>query len=756
MQHTKQPETSSWGLSLKHLKQKWSGSNKHKCKTQDTQDDTKKYSKESLSNSVSDCSDKENRDPDQPEYDDTRRLKDKKSFFSLRSATNKTKSNIRIGENTFQKPEESQQKESQAGFPINDTIRDSNKNDGDEEVDTTDVETQDSTSDIIESSTISQMYTWFVGDLDKSVTETMLFKVFSEYPGLMSLKIPKDVVSGDSLCYAYVNYDSIEHADAARDGLNYTTVCNSEIRIMPSIQDKSKRESMGGNVFLSHLPENLTTRYLYEEFKKYGFIMSCKYISQKGQCFILYKDKIDAIKMIKQVNNTEIKGHTIYAGLHINKKERNKIKSEAPLLLSRPHTGKTVFNAAVNTEIKPNQAPIEPKFTKVDNSPPPSTEFSIFIKNLPLNIEDHVITGLVEQYGKVQSVLSRKVPMRNGTWALVTLTNQESVNKSIAGLNAFDIEGQKIFVTRAIPREQKSYARMQAKYPQKRFKILISGFAEPMDKSEFEKVCNQFEGVSSVELYKRNNELRNSPADNMADEKGSGQKLDCRHDTFDYGYVTITREANGDELIARLKKMFKCSCYKVGIEIPNKGCSYETPRFDYSTPSAVSIFTGAPAASTETRNMNSNSPQMALSYLNPTKMYRLSSFGQMVENDRQTVKRAEEKKAVQEAKKVHFRETERMADAIIWELVVRLFEEELKNRTKEYVAEMVEIMVDYMVQVFWKNRFWNFWNFLEANQMDDNGKVLLKVHPLLKYQLVESGIAFGVIRPEKRYGLMEK
>ena len=55
--------------------------------------------------------------------------------------------------------------------------------------------------------------------------------------------------------------------------------------------------------------------------------------------------------------------------------------------------------------------------------------------------------------------------MRNGTWALVTLTNQESVNKSIAGLNAFDIEGQKIFVTRAIPREQKSYARMQAKYP---------------------------------------------------------------------------------------------------------------------------------------------------------------------------------------------------------------------------------------------------------------------------------------------------
>ncbi len=245
------------------MKQKWSGSNKHKCKTQDTQDDTKKYSKESLSNSVSDCSDKENRDPDQPEYDDTRRLKDKKSFFSLRSATNKTKLNIRIGENTFQKPEESQQKDSQAGFPINDTIRDSNKNDGDEEVDTTDVETQDSTSDIIESSTISQMYTWFVGDLDKSVTETMLFKVFSKYPGLMSLKIPKDVVSGDSLCYAYVNYDSIEHADAARDGLNYRTVCGSEIRIMPSIQDKSKRESMGGNVFLSHLPENLTTRYLY-------------------------------------------------------------------------------------------------------------------------------------------------------------------------------------------------------------------------------------------------------------------------------------------------------------------------------------------------------------------------------------------------------------------------------------------------------------------------------------------------------------
>lgn len=763
MQHVKQPE-SSWALSLKHLKQKWGGSSKHKEKTQETQSNTKKCTKEYSLNPESDGSDKENRDPDQTEFSEGKKLRSKKSFFSLRSGSNKNKLGFKLDDNTFAKPD------TLGKCSSFDNTNDDNAPEKEREVmDTSDVNTQTSTSDIIESSPISQMYTWFVGDLDPSVTETILFKTFSKYPGLMSLKIPKDVVSGNSLCYAYVNYNSKEQAEAAREGLNYTTICGSEIRIMPFIQDKNRRENTGGNVFLSHLPDNLNTRSLYEKFGKYGFILSCKYIPQKGQCFILYSEKMNAIKMIKQVNNTEIEGHIIYAGLHISKKERNKIRCESQLSFqstyTRNETSETTSAAATVAMVKQqsDQKEIKAETKKNEIDTHPSTEFSIFIKNLPLNIEDHVIAGLVGQYGKVESVLSRKVPTRNGTWALVTLTDQESVNKSISGLNAFDIEGQKIFVTRAIPREQKSYARIDAKYPQKKFKILISGLAAPMSMSKFENVCRQFKGVSSIELYKRNSQLKSSTVDvdrtiqkkNSAAVIGTDASPKC--DKFDYGYVEITKEADGNKLMDSLKKAFKCSCYKVGIEIPNRRSNYETPRFDYSTPSTVSIFTGLPAANREIQNTCSPITSPAtLSYLNPTKVFKLSSFERMVEKDRQTVKRAEEKKAIQEAKKIHFQETERMADAIIWELSVRLFENEFMTRTKANVTEMVEIMVDHIVQCFWKDRFWSFWKFLEANQIDHEGRVLLKIHPLLKYQLVESAIAFGVVRPERRYELMEK
>lgn len=93
------------------------------------------------------------------------------------------------------------------------------------------------------------------------------------------------------------------------------------------------------------------------------------------------------------------------------------------------------------------------------------------MKNIPLPLSDNAVRSLIEPYGTVKNVLLRKVPVKDAAWALVTMTNQEAVEKSIQALNAIEIEGKKVYVTRAIPREEKDYAKWESKAPSKKLKL---------------------------------------------------------------------------------------------------------------------------------------------------------------------------------------------------------------------------------------------------------------------------------------------
>ncbi|KAG9246091.1 hypothetical protein BJ878DRAFT_314961 [Calycina marina] len=333
----------------------------------------------------------------------------------------------------------------------------------------------------------------YVGELDPSVTEAMLFELFSQIGSVASIRVCRDAVTRRSLGYAYVNYNATSDGEKALEELNYTLIKGRPCRIMWSQRDPALRKTGQGNVFIKNLDVAIDNKALHDTFAAFGNILSCKVAqdesgASKGYGFVHYETDEAANQAIKHVNGMLLNEKKVFVGHHIPKKDRQS-KFE---------------------EMKAN-------FT------------NIYVKNIALEATDEEFRDLFKKFGDVTSAsLARESESgKSRGFGFVNFINHEHASAAVEDLNGKDFKGQDLYVGRAQKKHEreeelrKTYeaARIEKASKYQGVNLYVKNLEDDVDDEKLRDLFTPFGAITSAKV------MRDSAAE-TADAEEKDKKVD--------------------------------------------------------------------------------------------------------------------------------------------------------------------------------------------------------------------------------------
>jgi polyadenylate-binding protein len=315
----------------------------------------------------------------------------------------------------------------------------------------------------------------YVGELDPSVTEAMLFELFSQIGPVASIRVCRDAVTRRSLGYAYVNYNTTADGEKALEDLNYTLIKGRPCRIMWSQRDPALRKTGQGNVFIKNLDAAIDNKALHDTFAAFGNILSCKVAqdengNSKGYGFVHYETDEAAAQAIKHVNGMLLNEKKVYVGPHVPKKDRQS-KFE---------------------EMKAN-------FTNV------------YVKNISPDATDDEFRVLFEKYGDItSSSVARDETGKSRGFGFVNFTTHEAASQAVDELNGKDFHGQDLYVGRAQKKHEreeelrKSYeaARMEKASKYQGVNLYVKNLDDDVDDDKLRQLFSEYGPITSAKVMR--------------------------------------------------------------------------------------------------------------------------------------------------------------------------------------------------------------------------------------------------------------
>lgn len=331
----------------------------------------------------------------------------------------------------------------------------------------------------------------YVGELDTSVTEAMLFELFSSIGQVASIRVCRDAVTRRSLGYAYVNYNNTADGERALEDLNYTIIKGKPCRIMWSQRDPALRKTGQGNVFIKNLDSAIDNKALHDTFSQFGNILSCKvaqdeFGNSKGYGFVHYETAEAANSAIKSVNGMLLNEKKVYVGHHIAKRDRQS-KFE---------------------EMKAN-------FT------------NLYIKNIDEEVSDDDFNQLFEKYGDIISAsITRDETGKSRGFGFVNFTTHEAAAAAVDDLNDKEYHGKSLYVGRAQKkhereeelRKQYEAARLEKASKYQGVNLYVKNLTDDVDDEKLRDMFSTFGTITSAKVMRDSADRSASPSSDKEKE----------------------------------------------------------------------------------------------------------------------------------------------------------------------------------------------------------------------------------------------
>ncbi|KAJ1673757.1 Protein phosphatase PP2A regulatory subunit B, partial [Spiromyces aspiralis] len=315
----------------------------------------------------------------------------------------------------------------------------------------------------------------YVGELDPSVTEAMLYELFLMCGPVASIRVCRDAVTRRSLGYAYVNFHYRQDAERAINELNYAEIKGKPCRIMWSQRDPSLRKNGSGNIFIKNLDSSIDNKALHDTFAAFGRILSCKVATDndgrsRGYGYVHYEEEESARDAIEKVNGMLLNDQKVFVGPHIPRSER----------LSK----------------------LEEKLARFTN---------VFVKNIDTEVTLDQFRELFSKYGAITSaVIATDEEGNSKGFGFVNFEEHESAKRAVEELHDTEFHGKNLFVSRAQKKRERQ-AQLRLQYEQARAEkhskyqgvnLFIKNFGDEIDDDNLRQEFSVFGIITSAKVMR--------------------------------------------------------------------------------------------------------------------------------------------------------------------------------------------------------------------------------------------------------------